>query len=280
MLTRTNEWGWVLSSWADGTRPVSTLLTSVTPVQNAFGSYAQLISGAALTDDVYELSIYTNNAAVSATARDVIVRIGLDPAGGTSYTALVDLLIGPTFNYSGGLAPGWWRFPIFIKAGTSIGAAASVSSVSVAALRVGCTVKGRPSRPDRIYAGSYIDAYGVTLASSSGTALTPGTTAEGAWAEIGTLSRPCSWIDYGYSIGNATIADGFLNVDVGIGDATNKKIAITNHVVQKSAVEAVIRLGFGGEWASGATGDKVYIRAQDSGTIETGHTAAIYCVGG
>lgn len=280
MLRRTNEWGWILSSWTDGTRPVSTLMTSVTPAQNAFGSYAQLISGAALINDVYEITIFANNGSITATARDILVRIGLDPAGGTAYTALVDLLVGPVYPYASGHMPGGWRFPLFIKAGTSIGAAASVSSVSVTAMRVGCTVKGRPSRPDRIYAGSYIDAFGVTTATSNGTSVTPGTVSEGAWSEIGTLTRPAQWIEYGYSVGNATMNDAYLHVDVGIGDVTNKKIAISNSMLQVTSIEGLIRFSPAGVEVDAATGDKVYVRAQDSGTLETGHTAAVYCVGG
>src|SRR5262249_15219377 len=147
---------------------------------NAYGSYATLISGASLTDDVYEITININSVGISAAARDCLVSIGIDPAGGTSFTNLVDLVCGPAVTYSeasttllgGGVS---FTFPFFIKAGTSIGAAAAVNSATLTAINVWVQCKCRPSRPDLVWAGTYIDEFGVSTGTSAGTAITPGT---------------------------------------------------------------------------------------------------------
>ncbi len=274
------DFGLVIHSTADGTRPVAAMGTSVTPTQNDFGTaaYAQLIAGASLTDDAYVIEICANTIGIAGGARNGLVRIGLDAAGGTSYTALVDLVCGPACSYmvgSGLLAGGVrFRFPFRIRAGTSIGAAATVNSATLTAINVFCQVKCRPSGP--VWAGTFIDAYGVDTATSAGTAVTPGTVSEGAFASMGTLARPARFFEFGWGINNATMQNGMIHVDLGIG--ASNKIAIANHPVANSANECIAKPA-AGAYAYGAAGSAVSLRAQAGGTLETGHTGAIYAVG-
>jgi hypothetical protein len=278
-----NEWGTILYSTADGTKPVGGMGTAVTPAQNTYGTYAALIAGASMTVDCCELTINVNTVGISTAARDCVVSIGLDPAGGTSYTSLVDLVCGPAHAYSDNGNSGgggvWFRFPIWIKSGTSIAAAAAVNSATLTAINVFCRVRGAPSAPESIRVGSYIDQFGVTLASSSGTAITQGAASDGAYTQIGTLTRPCWAWEFGYGINDATMSNNLLEVDIALGTNTNKKIVIPNATVHTSSIETVSK-----PWALepgiGATGDNVYARAQGNVSVDSANSVAVYGVGG
>lgn len=279
LVVPANEWGLIIHSTADGTRPTSATGASVTPAQNAYGAYTTLIAGASLTDDCYEIELCINDVGVGSAARDCVVSLGTDPSGGTSFTSLADLVCGPaTFHttLSGGT---WYRFPLFIKAGTSIGVAAAVNSATLTAINVFCRVKCRPSRPEAIKVGTFISQFGVTLATSSGTAITEGTTTDGAWTQLGAaLTKPCWYWEFGYGCNNATMNAGIAYVDLGIGDGVNFKIAISNAPIMTSASEQVSK-AFAGAYARAAVGDGVYARSQSS-TSNAGVSIAAYGVGG
>ena len=277
--TVANEFGLVIHSTADGTRPATAMGTAVTPAQNAYGAYATLIAGASLTDDALEIEICVNTVGISTVARDCVVSLGIDPTGGTTFTSLADLVCGPAAGHivlSGGT---WYRFPLFIKAGTSIGVAAAVNSTNLTAINVFCRVKCRPSRPEALKVGQYIDQFGVTLASSAGTAVTEGGAADGAWVHLGAnLTRPCWYWEFGFGCNNATMSGGTSYVDLGIGDGTNNKIAISNAPVIVSGSEQIGK-AFAGGFGGGAVGDGVYARSQGN-TGNAGVSIAAYGVGG
>lgn len=282
LLTVANEWGLRILSTADGTRPANAFGTAVTPLvtPNTYGTYAQLISGANLTDDVYEWRININSAGISAVARDTIISVGLDPAGGTTYTSLVDLVVGPAnaYNLNG---PGvWYQFPHFIKAGTSIAVAASTNSVNVTACNVFIVCMCRPSRPDMIWTGTYIDQFGVSTATSAGTAVTPGTASDGAYVQLGAnLTRPCYYWEMGMGCNNAAMTNNVLHADLAIGDGTNKKGVISNSPYQTGSAEVMSKLRLG-RYGIGAIGDGVYARCQvGPNAADTGMSIAAYGVG-
>ena len=273
-----NEFGLVIHSTADGTRPVAGMGASVTPATNAYGSYVTLIAGASLTDDAYEIEICVNNVGISTVARDCVVSLGLDASGGTSFTSIADLVCGPAVQHNGLGGGTWYRFPLFIKAGTSIGVAGAVNSANLTAFSVFCRVKCRPSRPEMLKVGTIIDQFGVTLASCSGTAITEGTTSDGTWVSLGTLSHAYFFWEFGYGCQNATMVGEVAYVDLGIGDGTNNKIVIANAPIITNASEQLSKaspFAFG----RGAPGDGVYARSQGSGAL-TGTSVAAYGVRG
>jgi hypothetical protein len=278
LVTPVNEWGWVASSVADGTQPSATYGTALTPSTNAYGSWVTLISGANLINDVWEIDIVAHDFYVSAVARDTLVGFGVDPAGGTSFTSLADLVCGPVGPLqSGGCS---FKFPLFIKAGSSIGMRASVNSANVTTGYVYCTVRGLPSHPEAVRAGSYIDQFGVSTATSAGTAVTPGSASEGAWAELGTLTRPCWHWNYGLGVSDSTMTLAHHHIDLSIGSAASKKTVIQNAMALLNASEDLYKWPNGWGYGMGATGDKVYGRMQSAATPDTGYTMAAYGVGG
>jgi hypothetical protein len=64
----------------------SSLGVVVTPGNNTYGSYVQMMTAAQVTSDAFAIAINVNSNAVSAAARDALLKVGFDPAGGTSYT--------------------------------------------------------------------------------------------------------------------------------------------------------------------------------------------------
>ncbi len=276
-----NEFGLIIHSTADGTQPAAGMGAAVTPGNNAYGAYVSLIRGASLTDDCYELEICINNVGISATARDCVVSLALDPTGGTSFTvSLADLVAGPAVPHTALGGGTWYRFPIFIKAGTSIGVAGAVNSATLTAFNVFCRAKCRPSRPDAIKVGTYIDQFGVTLAASAGTGITEGTVSDGTFVQLGAaLTRPCWYWEFGYGNNNTNVAQGAIYVDIAIGASTSvNKVAIANAFVLKNGTEQFTK-NPSGAYARGAAGDLVFGRAQAS-AANTGSSIAAYGVGG
>ena len=74
-----------------GVRPAAAYGTSVTPGNNTYSSYVDLLSATSEDSDWIEINI--NSIGTSATATDTLVTIGVDPAGGTSYTDFIPHLL-------------------------------------------------------------------------------------------------------------------------------------------------------------------------------------------
>ncbi len=280
---RVNEFAWCLPSVADGTRAAAAQGTSITPATNAYGSYAQLIAGASLVNDVYEIWINVNAVSVSTAAHNSLVTIGIDESGGTSYTALInDLVCGPAGPYAGTNGSGgvWYRFPLFIKSGSSIGAKGSRSS-GTTAFNCWCIVYGRPSAPELIKTGSFVRTFGADTANSTGTAVTDGAASEGAYTQLGsaTAENLFYW-EFGIGFNDSNVVANTGHHDIAVGDASNKKIVIRNGPVWSSTLEDIQKPAYGAYGISKA-GDLVYARAQwGAGAAETGFAMAAYGVGG
>lgn len=274
-----NTFGLVIHSTADGTRPAAATGAAVTPAQNAYGTYVSLIAGASLTYDAYEIEICVNNVGISTVARDCVVSLGIDAAGGTSFTSVVDLVCGPAAPANVGGGGTFYRFPYFIKAGTSIGVAAAVNSANLTAINAYCRVKCQPSRPDSLLVGTFIDSFGVALASSSGTAVTEGGVSEGAYVQLGSaLTRPCWYWEFGYGTNNAAMAGNAIDVDIAVGSVGAQNIVIPNARVTTLSAEQLSK-SYAGVYCTAAIGDLVYGRSQSSGS-NTGASIAAYGVGG
>ena len=283
MLHLTNEWGLVISS-VGGTRPAAAFGVSVVPLTNStLGPYSTLLAGASVTEDVYAIEINVNNVGQTTVARDCLATLALDPAGGTTFTDITDLLCGSASQY-GGLAGGgignganFW-FPLWIKAGTTIGMRGSVSTVDVTAFQAFVRLYCKPSRPELVWCGQKIEQLGVTVASSNGTAVTAGTTSEGAWTSIGTTTRDHRFYEYGFGMGDAASSSNGYNVDVSVGDASNKKTIILDAYVGTSTTEMASKHK-APTWATSKSGDIVYARTQVGPSAADTHTIAVYGMG-
>lgn len=127
---------------------------------------------------------------------DVLV----DPSGGSTWSSLIESLLGPAISYSttAGAVSQWYEFPIWIPAGTSIGirgrgnGSAFTGKVSM----FGC---GGNSNPASWWCGQKITAIGANRADSGGQAHTSGNSgAFSSWANLGsTLSQDCGALQWG-----------------------------------------------------------------------------------
>src|SRR5690606_34323542 len=123
----------------------------VTPGNNTYGSYAEVISDSSVTSDAFGILININSVSVGSSARDAILTIGIDPAGGTTYTDFIsDLLCSCAPTYVRGSSGAWYYFPVFIKAGTSIAAKGSVNNSTVGTMHVNVQLMCKPTRPELV----------------------------------------------------------------------------------------------------------------------------------
>lgn len=290
----TNEWGSIVTSVADGTQPSTTYGTSITPgTSNAYGSYTTVLSGASLTSDAYAIEINVNNAYSSAVDRGMLVTIGFDPAGGTTFSGIGGvsgneishlLCSGAYAWYANGQPAGGHRFyfPVFIKAGTTIGAKAQTNAGTAGTIRVAVTAFCQPRRPDAIRTGSFVRTYGAATSTTDGTTVTPGSASEGSWTEIGTAADSLWYLETGIGARSASQNDSQALIDCSVGDASNKRTIMRDiYFLSASTNDFTHKLGRHSAYANIASGDKMYARAQYGGLgAPQGFSVAFYGVGG
>lgn len=281
-LPTNNEFLSIVSNLgADGTRPATNQGTSVTPQQNSFSAAFTDVGVLNSTYDCYEIEVYAHTVATATENRMLSLRIGADPAGGTSYSTIIDDLLMGSSSVITSSQVVCYRFPLFIKAGTSLGVKASVLSTTLTAVRVMIRLYCRPTRPDLLRVGRFVTTIGVgTPATPTGTAITPGTASEGTFVEIGTLSRSIFFIDYGMSVDDTTMTTAVLHTDIALGDGSNKRNVIQNDLMLTNANEFICRLLPAGRYCRGANGDKIYARSQSSAALDSNYSVAAYVVGG
>ena len=263
----------------DGIRPASAYGKSLTPGENTYGSYVGLIT-TPLTYDCFGIEIIISSGVTVSESRNHLITIGKDDAGGTTYVDWLThlLAVGPASYQDGGIK---YFFPMFIPAGATIAAKASVNNATVRTVRVLCKCYGLPRNPETIRYATIFRTFGETTASSSGTAITPGTTSEGAWAQLGSATAEnLWWWQIGLGLDNAAVTTQLLHLDLGAGDATNKRVIMQDVAIYISAAESSTTRASTEEASQVIpVGDLIYGRAQGSTTIDTGYSMIAYGVG-
>lgn len=272
-------YGSQVPSWGT-TRPATANGVLVTPViTNGWGTPVQLHSATAA--DTYGLYININSIAASNSFRPSAIQIGIDEAGGTAYVyRIINLLCGGACAYTlpgGGI---WYYFPMFIPKGSTI--AVQARSSTATAFNVGTILNQELRDPTSIRTGSYMEALGVTLgaATAAGVAVTPGTTAEGAWVQVGTTTkRLWHWqVMLQHTAADTAWSAQTYHIDLAVGNATVKDLILTDVVGFDDATE---------NYAQSAqtiyydvpAGSAIYARVQASSAIDT-YTIAAYGMGG
>lgn len=288
LWTPSPEFQLIISNLADGTQPdfnvEGTSITAGGSTNTKAASYTELLGGAAVTHDVYAIEIYLSQFGVGNTSTGTLVDIGVDPANGGSYTALINNLMGSNAGVSattenGGLH---YYFPLFIAAGTQIGARCQSQTASLNGyVLINCYCK--PKRPELVRCGSYVTTFGANTGTSLGTAVTPGTASEGGWADIaGADTTVPHWFwQYGIGVNDQTMSNSLLFCDLAVGDASNKHLVIKNNRVITSTSETVTKwptLPQG--YYDVQAGVRVYGRAQLGGTLDSSYHMTAYAVGG
>lgn len=276
-----NDFRWQVSSTVQ--RPGTNYGATVNPsgTANTYGSYQQLISGASVTEDVYFILINFNSWAVSAQARDMIATIGLDPAGGTSYTDTIQhLLITGATPYNVGSGGVWYAFPLFIPAGTSIAVKVSQNNTALNAGRCWVQLFGRPARPETVRVGRFVETIGAVTASSRGTSVTSGTTSDGSLVSLGTTTNDTWWHQLGFGVNDNSMVTVAYHMDLA-ADSAGSKLLIQDLPITTTTAEQVNNSPLtAGCTANVPGGTTLYGRMQCSGTPDTGLSMIAYCLGG
>lgn len=213
---------WSYRNW--GANPSATPGTSVTPgASDAEGSWTQIASSANIANDVTGFHLQVSGGATSGAIKSQLLDVGVDPAGGTSYTSIIDdLQIGasPALT-AAGLRE--YFFPYGIKAGSSVAARIKGDNATAGTVRVMAKFYGQPSAPWQLPVATFSRTFGVDgTFPSRGTAVVPGNAADGSWTDFGSTSEAMWWWQLGYAIANGTITAEYTYIELAWGDASNK----------------------------------------------------------
>lgn len=273
------EWGYIKSNVS--TQRISNAWgTSVTPgTSGSYGSYTEILSSSVVAVDCYWLDVFVHLNNASTVARATVMTIGVDPAGGTSWSTLIaDLLVGcagriNTQILSDGIK---YSFPVFIPAGSSVACKMATEAASAGTPYVILTVRGRPKYPENLIFGQGVETIGIT--GTGGVSVTPGTTSDGTWTSLGTTARKGIFVQTGFGISNATMAALEYAVDLAAdNDGTNPKIIIEDAHAATTSLEAVTYRQPDG-YCDIPASTTIYGRMQCSGTPDSGITQAAYVV--
>jgi len=279
---RPSHFGFLYNNW--GTNPATTyggLVTAGASANTESATPLVLATGANLSADIYALEIHFHT--VSGTGdRSMLFDIGVDPAGGTSYTYVISNVV---CGNTGGLATaanGYrFYFPIFIKAGSQVSIRTQCSQASITA-RCAAIFYGRPSAPENLPIGSFSETIG-TITNSQGNAFTPGNAADGAWTSLGTTVKEMWWWQLGYQVSNATITAEYTYIELAFGDGSNK------HTILRAMHGGTTAELCGDLFASNKSpacycpvpaGATIYIRGRCNNAPDTGYNAVAIGIGG
>lgn len=181
---------------------------------NTDGSVVTALS--ALAFDACLLVVGPGIAGASNTLVNGCLDVMRDPAGGTSWASFIDDLWsgGHASHVAGGAgSQQFWHFPVFIKAGTSLGFRLRLNIAGPIAGTFQIAAYGNPSHPEMWWCGQGVETIGVTAASSAGTAVTPGNSGSfGSWTSVG-----------------STTTKRFGAIQMGLGRNDNSSLAINYH---------------------------------------------------
>lgn len=285
LYTSPNEFNWnatnVGSTFTD--TGMGTQLTAGGTNHTKNATPTSLLAGASVTEDVYWISILFTGGSSSGASRRFLTNFYVDPAGGTSWESsprIANLAANCPSLVQGGVL---YHFPLFIKAGSSIGAACQAETAS-ATVRCSIRVFGKPSNPEMVKSGSKVVTYGATTASTVGTTFTPGASgAMGSYSgSLGTTSYDHFFWQMGILINDTTQTAVQYLCNLEVGDASNKRPVIEQ--MQHTNAGTVEQAGSPSAWGMGSpwkrtkAGDLIYVRGACTGTADSNLSAIAYAV--
>ena len=273
------QFNWLYDGF--GTISTTTPGTSVVPgATNAEGAWTQIATAANIAQHVYSLDLWITGANVTTADKSQLLDIGVDPAGGTAYQAiLTNICCGSSgFSLDGGYQ---YRFPIFIKAGSTVAARVQGSNGTAGTVRIAAMYYGMLSNKYAGKFGRYSETIGA-ITNSGGVSFTP-SNAGGAvtWTSLGTTTRNLWWFQLCPQISNGTITALIYWLHLAYGTASHKQYIVKNLRMYVTGTVEKVNLGpqdFGyREVPAGAT---LYVAGTCSGTAVTGFNATAVGIGG
>lgn len=267
-----------------GTNPANSIGTSVTPgASNVEGSWTQVASSANIAQDCYWIYMQVHSGATATAAKNHLLDIGVDPAGGTSYVAIISNIVcgaAPSLTQAGNRE---FVFPYFIKAGSSVAVRIQGSNATAGTVRVPMRFYGQPTNPNAVPVGNISQTMG-TITNSRGPSFTPGNAADGSWVDLGATSNPLWWWQLGYQIDNGTITAEYTYIEVAWGDATNKhtmfKMMHGGTTSETCGLAAQTHLLPCAAYNPVPAGANIYVRGRCNNAPDTGYNAVVVGIGG
>lgn len=248
--------------------------TQITPAAGSYGSYTSVISSGNITQDCYGIFINFNTMGAFSSLPS-LATIGIDTAGGTSFTDIIKDLsaaqsANPLVDSCGGHS---YYFPIFIPAGSSIGVKTCIKSggnTTTGRVYAAIAVFGGAQSPEGIKYGQTVKSWGATLSTAMGVTVTLANNTTGSWVEIGTVGSdeyPFFW-DASVCVDSSNLPASSFSVDLAIGDASNKTIVVQGKSVGSQSSEALssINRSMMGAYYQASPGDKIYARTNGPNT--------------
>jgi hypothetical protein len=254
---------------------------------NTVGVTSTVCASSIIVNDVYGIAIRFQRAFVSGSNRKYLANLFVDPAGGTSWEStprIANLIVNSVSETQGGQN---YYFPLFIKAGSSIGMNVQELAANTT-IGVSISLWGEPMNAEAMKVGTVVRTFGATAATSTGTTFTAGSAgAKGAWTQVGTISANDSglwWWQAGFNFTDTSLTAVTYYIDVAVGNATDKIIVISDaQYVNIGTVEAAGYPQGGGMGIpaySARAGALVYVRGACSGTPDSSSAAIVYGCGG
>lgn len=264
--------------------------TLITPGANdAKGSWTALL-GSSISANCYAISIHIHSNTVDLNARPTLVDIGIDYAGGTSYSVLIPNLnasCASTLGTWGGAVTHnegyWYFFPLFIPSGATLAARAQVGNASAGSLRVEIRLLTNATLPERCPFGTKVEAIGVDTVNSRGTVIALGTNPTyGAWTSLGTTSIKGFWIQASISVDDTGMDTAFGLFEVAVGDSTNKRIILSDVPYETTSTERMsVAAREGPEcFVNLPVGSQLWARClETTGSVNSNQSVIVWVVG-
>jgi len=261
-----------------GATPSLTPGTAVTPgASNAEGSWTEVASAANISQDIYGFLLWVSGGATSTQQKDHLLDIGVDPAGGTSYTAIISNIIcgeSPAITNAGVLGR-FYYFPHRIKSGSSVAVRIQGNNATAGTVQVVMEFYGQPSHPELVRAGQYAETIG-TITNSGGVTFTPGDTGtEGAWTSLGTTTRALWWWQLCVQVSSGTISGRTYYLDLAYGDASNKVVIIENLPLAAGGSETIAHPLAINAFCEVPAGAEIFIRGTCDSTAQNLNAVAV-----
>jgi hypothetical protein len=192
---------------------------------NAKGSTVNMLSGLARTQ--YGLWIWMSGGNTTTAFRKHMVDVMIDPnagvgnAGSTWSVFIANLAANSPAFSTGGVGFAYY-FPIILPQGAALGAR-SQNSFNNFPCQIILGTPTLSSRVDVRKFGTQVQTLGATTSTTSGVAVTPGTSAKGSWsATLGTLTRDAFWFQLGILSDDSSMTENGYLFDLAAGPSQEK----------------------------------------------------------
>lgn len=275
---------WRYDNW--GNAPSDVVGTSIDlGSANTKGSWIQVASSTNIADDVVGLQFQSVALSAVSNTRPGMIDVGIDPAGGTSYTPILNnMLVGysPPGNSTTIGGNREYFFPIRIPKGSSV-AIRGQTRWGLISVRAQCTFYGNISRPEFMPVGQYSETLGAQTSLSYGTVFTPGNAADGTWVSLGTTTKNMWWWQLMHQTDTTSITAEVTYIDLAFGDATNKRLIYRDMHTGSTSGSAGLKIQTHLLWPKAycpvPAGSNIYVRGRCQNAPDAKYNAVVVGIG-